>query len=246
MRKLATLLAASALAAAAWNAAAAGGVRVSLASAAPVLTAGRAWTAKLTVRPVSFQGTVHLLASGSKRLDVRASGGRGSYRARLVFPTAGRWTLTARAGGTTSRLGAVTCARRRRARSPSPGRPRCDVEPGGSLLVVENGLRRLVRLSPSGRVTELASLSKPYAVRRADSGAVYVSDGPVLRRIDGTGTPEVAEGRRRHRPARDRSERRRLLHHRDEALEARRRQGHARTARRGHDLLVPARADDRR
>lgn len=192
MRKLAALVAASALAAVAWNAPAAGGARVSLASAAPVLTAGRAWTAKLTVRPVSFQGTVHLLASGPRRLDVRASGGRGSYRARLVFPKAGRWTLTARAGGASSRLGAVTV----RKAAPVPltfaWPTSVQTEPGGSLLVVENGLSRLVRVSASGRMTELASLGKAYAVRRANSGAVYLTDGAVLRRLDGTSTPEVA------------------------------------------------------
>ena len=192
MRKLAALVATTALALAAWNATAAGGARVSLASAAPVLTAGRAWTAKLSVRPASFQGTVHLLASGPKRLDVRASGGHGSYRARLVFPKAGRWTLTARAGGATSRLGAVTV----RKAAPVPltfaWPTSVEAEPGGSLLVVENGLSRLLRVSASGRVTELASLGKAYAVRRCPSGVVYVTDGPVLRRLDGTATPEVA------------------------------------------------------
>ena len=64
-----------------------------------------------------------------------------------------------------------------------------DVEPGGSLLLVENGLRRLVRILPSGRVTEIAALAKPYAVRRAPSGNVFVTDGPTLLRIDGTSAP---------------------------------------------------------
>jgi streptogramin lyase len=58
--------------------------------------------------------------------------------------------------------------------------------------VVENGPSRLVRVGPSGRVTELASLTKAYGVRRAASGVVYVTDGPILRRLDGTSTPEVA------------------------------------------------------
>lgn len=64
-----------------------------------------------------------------------------------------------------------------------------EVEPGGSLLVVENGLQRLVRVSPTGRVTQVAALSKPYAVERSRSGRVYVTDGPVLRRIDGKRVP---------------------------------------------------------
>jgi streptogramin lyase len=64
-----------------------------------------------------------------------------------------------------------------------------EVEPGGSLLVVENGLRRLMRVSPAGRVTLVANLRKPYAVARSRSGQIYVTDGPVLRRIDGKRAP---------------------------------------------------------
>lgn len=68
------------------------------------------------------------------------------------------------------------------------------VEPGGSLLVVENGLRRLVRVAPGGRVTQVAALTKPYAVVRSRSGSIYITDGPVLRRIDGAKPPvRVAE-----------------------------------------------------
>jgi serine/threonine protein kinase, bacterial len=59
------------------------------------------------------------------------------------------------------------------------------VEPSGSLLVVENGLHRLVRISPAGRVAQIWALTKPYAVRRARSGVVYVTDGPILRRLAG-------------------------------------------------------------
>jgi streptogramin lyase len=66
-----------------------------------------------------------------------------------------------------------------------------DVEPDGSLLVVENGLRRLDRVSPAGEVTQVATLTKPYAVQRTRSGSIYVTDGPALRRIDGAGAPAI-------------------------------------------------------
>src|SRR5262249_50792490 len=156
-------------------------------SAAPVLTAGKAWTAKLTVRPASFQGTVRVRASGPGRLDIRASGGHGSYRARLAFPKAGRWTLTARAGSTTSRLGTVTVRKAAGISISFVWPTSVAVEPGGSLLVAENGLARIMRVGLStGRVTEVVSLTKAYAVRRASSGAVYATDGSVLRRIDGS------------------------------------------------------------
>jgi streptogramin lyase len=67
------------------------------------------------------------------------------------------------------------------------------VEPSGSLLLVENGLHRLMRVDPrTGRVTQLAHLTKPFAVQRTAAGTVYVTDGPILRRLVGTRTPVVA------------------------------------------------------
>jgi streptogramin lyase len=70
-----------------------------------------------------------------------------------------------------------------------------DVEPGGTLLLVENGLGRLLRIDPvTGHETELAAFTKPYAVRRAPSGSVFVTDGGSLERIDGAARPvRVAE-----------------------------------------------------
>ena len=101
------------------DASAAAPVRVSLAGEAPSLSAGRAWTARLAVRPVSFGGSIRVTATGPRGSKVRATGGRGSYRARIVFPTAGRWTLAARAGRSTSRLGSVQV----RPAPPTAGRP---------------------------------------------------------------------------------------------------------------------------
>ena len=87
------------------SASAAGPVHVSLSGKRPAPVAGRAWTVRLAVRPAAYAGAIQVTASGARRVHVRAAGRRGSYRARLVFPTAGLWRLTARAGGTTSRLG---------------------------------------------------------------------------------------------------------------------------------------------
>src|SRR5262245_26177837 len=61
-------------------------------------TAGRPWVVKLAVRPKSFRGAVRVVATGPGRLSARARGGHGTYRARLVFPKPGLWTLHARAG----------------------------------------------------------------------------------------------------------------------------------------------------
>jgi hypothetical protein len=170
-------------------ASAAGPVRVSLAAKRPTPVAGRSWTLRLVVRPVSFRGTIRVTASGRTRIVARASGRRGSYRARLVFPTAGRWRLTARAGRSTSRLGAVRVR-------PAPPRPltfseptSIDLEPGGTLLLVENNPGSLLRVNPrTGRVTTLvSSISRPYAAVRARAGSVYLSSQNVLWRLDEAG-----------------------------------------------------------
>jgi streptogramin lyase len=165
-------------------------VRVSLSSRPAAVTVGRAWTAALTVRPASFRGAVRLTATGHGRLRVRANGAHGSYRARLVFPAVGQWTLTARAGAFTSRLGTMVV----RKRAPIPVTftwpTSIDLQPDGSLLVVENGAGRVVRVQPAtGRVSLVASgLAKPYAVAQSSGGAIYLSNANALQRLD-AGTP---------------------------------------------------------
>ena len=146
-------------------------------------TAGHAWVVKLLVRPASYKGSVQLVATGSTRLTARARGGHGVYRARLVFPDTGTWTLAAVAGNSRSRLGSI------RVRPAPPvifDQPTgVDVTPDGSLLVVEFGRQRLVRVRPvTGRVTPVATFTKPWGVARAPSGSIYVSDQGSLERID--------------------------------------------------------------
>src|SRR4029077_3679536 len=83
------------------TASAAGPVRVSLSGkrAAPVV--GRSWTLRLAVRPQTYNGAVRVNAVGPGRVGVRATGKHGAYRARLVFPEAGLWRISARARGAT-------------------------------------------------------------------------------------------------------------------------------------------------
>jgi len=63
------------------------------------------------------------------------------------------------------------------------------VEPAGTLLVVENGLRQLDRVDPkTGRETHLAtSLPKPYSVAVDRRGRIFLSDNGVLERIGAKG-----------------------------------------------------------
>lgn len=188
LRKL--LVLGGALLVATCSASAASPVQVTLAGSRPAVTVGQPWTATLTVRPGSFGGTVRVVAAGPGRLAVRASRTRGSYRARLVFPSAGRWRLTAQAGGSTSVLGTVT-VRKPPLRFVWP--TSVAVEPDGSLLVVENGRRRVLRVEPrSGRVAVMADgLENPFAAVRAPSGDLYVSGGRSIRRLDASGSWHV-------------------------------------------------------
>jgi streptogramin lyase len=178
------------LALATCTALAANPVRVTLTGSRTVPTVGQPWTATLTVLPRSFRGTVQVTARGPGRLTGRASRVRSSYRARLVFPAAGRWTLTARAGGSTSRLGSVT-VRGPALRFTWP--TSVDDQPDGSLLVVENGRARVLLVEPSTGATRMLTtgFEKPYAAVRAPSGSIYVSDGRALKRVDAGGTPQT-------------------------------------------------------
>jgi streptogramin lyase len=178
------------------TASAAGPVRVSLTGkrAAPVV--GRAWTVRLAVRPRTYAGMVRVSAVGPGRVRVHATGKRGSYRARLVFPRAGLWRITAQAGGAVSRLGSVRVRQ-------APARPvafteptSIDLEPAGTLLLVENNPGRVLRVNPvTGHVSVLVpTIVKPYAIVRAPSGAVFLSVGGQLQRLNGGGPPTtVAE-----------------------------------------------------
>jgi sugar lactone lactonase YvrE len=122
----------------------------------------------------------------------------GRYRARVVFPREGRWTFGARVAGTRARLGSVGVAAR-----PVPLRftwpTSVDAEPDRSLLLVENGSQsgngRVLRIAPrSGKTAVVARADKAYSVAHGRSGAVYLSAGRSLLRLDGAGgTTRVAQ-----------------------------------------------------
>lgn len=173
------------------SASAAGPVRVALSGKRSAPVAGRAWTVRLAVRPLAYAGALRVTASGPGRVSVRATGRRGSYRARLVFPAAGLWRLTARAGGVTSKLGSVR-VRRPLARPIVFSEPTSiDLQPDGTLLLVEFSPGRVLRVSPAtGRLSVVVqSLFRPYAIVRAPSGSVYISIGNLLQRLTGRAAP---------------------------------------------------------
>ena len=179
------------------TASAAGPVRVSLTGKRAAPVAGRAWTIRLS------RAAVVLRRHGSRERRRAGAGPRArdaAGAARIArgscFRSPGLWRISARAGGATSRLGSV------RVRRP-PARPvvfaqptSIDLEPAGTLLLVENNPGRVLRVNPAnGRVSVLVpSIARPYAVVRAPSGSVYVSVGNQLQRLNGSGPPTtVAE-----------------------------------------------------
>jgi sugar lactone lactonase YvrE len=116
---------------------------------------------------------------------------RGRYRARVVFPSAGRWAYGAQAAGARVRFGTVRVTRR--AVPLTFAWPTSvDVESNGSLLLVENGNQagngRVVRIDPAtGKTVVVAGADEAYAVAHAPSGIVYLSAGKSLLRLDGAG-----------------------------------------------------------
>ena len=178
------------LVAVAASASAAPGPRPSLVRGPGHPTAGRA--VRVVVRANARVKVEVWILQASVRRSFRARAlAHGRYRASVVFPKAGRWTFGARAGGRRVRLGSV--AVRPRAVPLTFAWPTSvDVEPDGSLLVVENGNQsgngRVDRIDPAtGKKVEIAQADEAYAVAHAPSGAVYLSAGKSLLRLDGSG-----------------------------------------------------------
>jgi sugar lactone lactonase YvrE len=155
-------------------------------------TAGAAWSGRLDVTPPSAGRPLVVARLGARRRPAsltRAAAGR--YRVRLVLP-AGRWTLAARLGARTFRLGALTV---RAARPPLVLRSpeHAVVAPDGRLLVAEQGANRIVAVDPrSGAVSEVARVASPFGLARAPDGDLYVSSHEQLLRVDAGGRVTTA------------------------------------------------------
>jgi sugar lactone lactonase YvrE len=164
-------------------------VHVTIVGKRPAAVAERPWTVRLAVRPASFRGEIQVTAAGARRIRARAR----NRRVRLVFPSAGTWRLTARAAGSTSRLGTVRVSPARRPVVFSEPTS-IELEPAGTLLVVENNPGRVLRVDPrDGKVTVLvAAMTQPYAITRTQAGQLFVSTESRLQRLDPSGPVTVA------------------------------------------------------
>ena len=170
--------------------------RVSLTSPRSGLTTGRPWTAVVRVRG-SRPARIALTATLGRR-RVAASARRWSrdrYRARLVFPTPGRWRLTARIGRKRVPLGTVAVRAAIRPPLVLVAPTEAVLEPSGSLLVAESGQSRLARIDPTtGRDTLVTRIVQPYGLVLTPSGVLYsTSEGRVVRVESGGSTTTIAE-----------------------------------------------------
>jgi sugar lactone lactonase YvrE len=147
-------------------------------------------------KPVAHAKVAVWIARGHARSSFAArpaAGGR--YRARVVFPAAGRWTFGARAGRARVAFGSVLVRR-----PPVPlsfaWPTSVDVESNRSLLLVENGNGRVLHIDPrTGKIVVVAQTDRAYAVDHGASGATYVSAaGRLLRLQDGKLTLVVNTG----------------------------------------------------
>lgn len=138
--------------------------------------------------------TVWIARGRTRRSFATRAEPRGRYRARVVFPSAGRWALGARAGRTRATLGSVQVRR--------PAVPltfvwptSVAVESNRSLLLVENGIGRVLRIDPvTGKTVPVISIVRPYAVVHMQSGSFYLSADKSLLRVDAAGSStSVAE-----------------------------------------------------
>jgi sugar lactone lactonase YvrE len=150
--------------------------------------AGRATSIVVGTRPGGSAKVRVWIARGPAR---RSFGARAlphrRHRARVVFPTAGRWTFGARAGRTGARPGSVRVGARL-APLTFEWPTSVDVEPDGSLLLVANGDGRVVRIAPkTGIAAAVAGVDRAYSVAHSSSGTVYLSAGHSLLRLDGAG-----------------------------------------------------------
>jgi outer membrane protein assembly factor BamB len=143
---------------------------VRLASAPPALVERQAWTAAVVVRkdgrPLRDARVAIVVRQGGTQASFRArSAGPGRYQARVVFPYAARWTVSARVGTRTYRLTNVTVAARIALREPFA----IDLTPGGNLVIANGRAHNVVEADASGGLTVLGGNGRDGAT--GDDGA---------------------------------------------------------------------------
>jgi sugar lactone lactonase YvrE len=158
----------------------------------------RPWRITVSVSPPA-RGSVRATGAGSLAARLVATRRRGVYAATLRFPRPGAWTVSARTGSRSTRLGTVAVDL---AADPLLVDPfTVAVERTGTLLVGQLHGGTLVRTAPGGRASTVVNRAGIGDVAVAPSGAVYVVpvDVDTVYRLDGgTLVPFAGSGARGH------------------------------------------------
>jgi hypothetical protein len=184
-------------------AAPAGRITARLQTDATAVVAGRAWTATLSIRDGKrpFAGRATLVATGElgrRSFAARRAGRPGRFRARIVFPGGGLWTLSVRVGARRTRLASIEV----RGAGPSIGRPHGFelAEDHGDLIVPDldgTGFFE-VDLRTRARAKVGQGFSHPSFLNFGPGGFLYVADEGRIYRFepDGAKTPIAGNGTR--------------------------------------------------
>lgn len=162
-------------------------------------TAGRPWTATITVRDGKrpFAGRVTVVAAGElgrRSFPARRAGRPGRFRARIVFPGGGPWTLSVRAGRRAARLATLDV----RGAGPAIARPHGFelAEEHGDLLVPDLDGTGFYEVSLRTRAKTLVGrgFARPAFLNFGPSGHLYVADEGRIWRFETDGSKTAIAG----------------------------------------------------
>ena len=185
----ALLLAAAAIAASCTAASAAPEELRARVSPAPAALATRMWSPAIRLtdrgRPASARLSLTVRKGTVRRTFRPRASRRGSYRARVVFPSDGRWSWSLAAAKRTLARGAISVSTRVTFDLPYD----LAVTPGGTILFLDRS--RVLALDPGGRVRVHARTPSRELIgmERLADGTLFVTDFPGNRilRIDPSG-----------------------------------------------------------
>jgi streptogramin lyase len=161
---------------------------------APATLTTQVWSPSITLtrggKPATARLVLSIRKAGERRSFRPTATRRGVYRARVRFPSEGRWTWSVTAGREILARGSTTVTLRVGFDLPYD----LAVEPDGTVLFLDRG--RVLALDPgSGRVRihRRTSSSELVAMERVADGTLFVTDFPrdQILRIDSDGRERV-------------------------------------------------------
>jgi streptogramin lyase len=156
----------------------------------PASLAGNTWSPTITVtrdrRPVAARIVLTIQKGATRRAVVPRATRRGVYRARVVFPSDGRWRWTVTSAGKTLAHGAIAVSSRVSFELPYD----LAVAPDGTIYFLDRG--RILRIDPGKRRVRVHMRTESdelVAMVRLADGTFFVTDFPANRilRVDPTG-----------------------------------------------------------